>query len=139
VAVNDDVDGVLEILDRFRAGWEALDPEMVLGCFERSAATTVVGTDASEYWRGYDALVAPFRAMTAAFDAPRYTWALRPRVEVAGDSAWADGVLDTTLVTESGEVRAEMRSTWVLRRVAGDWKIVQAHFSVAPDEPVAGY
>lgn len=139
MVVTDDLDAVLDVLDRFRSGWEGLDPEMVLGCFEPSAATTVVGTDAAEYWRGFDAFVAPFRAMTAAFEAPRYTWALPPRVDVAGDTAWADGVLDTTLTAEAGEVRVELRSTWVLRRRGSDWKVVQAHFSVAPDEPVAGY
>jgi ketosteroid isomerase-like protein len=139
VVVTADADAVLRILDRFRAGWEALDPEVVLECFEASPTTTVIGTDATEYWRGFDALAAPFRAMTAAFQAPRYTWALPPRIEVAGEAAWADGVLDTTLVTEAGEVRAEMRSTWVLRRSQGDWKVVQAHFSVAPEEPVAEY
>lgn len=139
MVVTDDVGAVLEVLERFRAGWEALDPDMVLDCFDPSAETTVVGTDANEYWRGFDAVVAPFRAMTAAFEAPRYRWAMAPRVQVAGDAAWADGVLDTTLVTPSGEVHAEMRSTWVLRRGHTEWKVVQAHFSVAPDEPVAEY
>ena len=136
--MSDDAD-VREVLERFRSGWETLDAEAVLSCFEPSDATTVVGTDATEYWRGYEGFAGPFRAMTDAFTAPRYAWAMAPRVEVVGEIAWADGVLDTTLVTESGEVRAELRSTWVLRRRPEGWKVVQAHFSVAPDTPVAEY
>lgn len=136
--MSDDGD-VRKVLERFRSGWETLDVETVLGCFEPSDATTVVGTDATEYWRGYESFTGPFRVMTDAFEAPRYAWALAPRVEIAGETAWADGVLDTTLVTESGEVRAELRSTWVLRRRQEGWKVVQAHFSVAPDTPVAEY
>jgi len=137
--VSDDIQAVRSVLERFRLGWEALDTEAVLDCFEPSPATTVIGTDAVEYWRGFDSMVEPFRAMTDAFSAPRYAWALDPRIEVAGDTAWADGVLDTTLTTEDGEVTAELRSTWVLARRPAGWMVVQAHFSVAPAEPVAGY
>ena len=134
-----DIRAVRDVLERFRVGWEALDPDAVLACFEPSDATTVIGTDTAEYWRGYNALVEPFRAMTDAFHAPSYVWAVEPRIEVAGDTAWADGVLDTTLITDAGVVEAELRSTWVLARRATGWMVVQAHFSVAPDEPVAGY
>lgn len=137
--MSDDVQEVRGVLERFRLGWEARDPDAVLDCFEPSDATTVIGTDAAEYWRGYDAMVEPFRAMTDAFHAPSYVWSIEPRIEIAGDAAWADGVLDTTLITEAGVVEAELRSTWVLARRPHGWMVVQAHFSVAPDEPVAGY
>ena len=137
--MTDESEAVLSVLERFRLGWEALDADQVLDCFSRSESTTVIGTDAQEYWHGYDAFADPFRAMTHAFGAPRYAWVAPPRIEVEGDVAWADGLLDTRLATAGGEVTAAMRSTWVLRRRPDGWRVVQAHFSVAPDAPVAEY
>ena len=137
--MSDESRAVLDVLERFRLGWEALDADQVLDCFSASETTTVIGTDAQEYWRGYDAFARPFRAMADAFGAPRYAWATPPRIELARDVAWADGLLDTKLATAAGEVTAAMRSTWVLRRQPEGWKVVQAHFSVAPDAPVAEY
>jgi uncharacterized protein (TIGR02246 family) len=136
--VVNDANAVRAVLDRFRAGWEALDSEAVLSCFARDPEITVIGTDEGEYWRGYHALVEPFRAMAGAYSAALYRWAVAPQVTVGGDVAWADGVLDTQL-TAAGEKRVvRLRTTWVLSRRL-DWKIVQAHFSVAPPAPVAAY
>lgn len=134
-----DAADVREVLDRFRIGWESLDAEMVLSCFDDSPATTVIGTDLPEYWRGFAEMAEPFRAMAGAFSDPEYRWAVEPRITVAGDMAWADGVLATRLTADGAEVAADLRSTWVLARRANGWKVVQAHFSVAADTPVAGY
>lgn len=133
-----DQDDVLAVLDRFRAGWEALDADAVLDCFARDPQIVVIGTDEGEYWRGFEALVEPFRTMVGAFSDPVYRWDGLPRVQVGGDIAWADGRLDTSLTVDGERLRVAMRSSWVLRRGAG-WEIVQAHFSVAPPAPVAAY
>lgn len=137
--MTDDVDRVRQVLDRFRTGWEALDAVVVLSCFDDSDATTVIGTDAPEYWRTYAEMEAPFRAMADAFTDPEYRWAVEPRITVVGDVAWADGVMATRLTAQGVEVSADLRSTWVLARRDDGWKVVQAHFSVAADAPVAGY
>lgn len=134
-----DGDAVREVLDRFRRGWELLDATAVLSCFEESDATTVIGTDLPEYWRSFSEMEGPFRAMAGAFSDPEYRWGVEPRITVAGDVAWADGVLATRLTAEGAEVTADLRSTWVLARRAEGWKVVQAHFSIAADTPVAGY
>ena len=133
-----DAAAVLAVLERFRAGWESLDADAVLACFARDPEIAVIGTDQDEYWRGFDALVAPFRAMVGTFSDPLYRWASPPRITVHGDLAWADGVLDTQLSAGGERLGVLMRSTWVLRRRDG-WKIVQAHFSVAPSAAVAAY
>jgi ketosteroid isomerase-like protein len=129
---------VLAVLDRFRLGWEALDPEAVLDCFARDPRIVVIGTDADEYWLGFDALVEPFRKMTGTFSDPVYSWVEPPRIHVAGDLAWADARLDTSLTSNGRLLVVQMRTSWVLRRRVG-WEIVQAHFSVAPAAPVAAY
>jgi ketosteroid isomerase-like protein len=137
MVVSDD-EAVLAVLDRFRHGWEALDADAVLDCFARDPQIVVIGTDADEYWRGSDALVAPFRSMVGAFTDPVYRWDGTPQIHVDGDIAWADGRLDTSLTADGERLVVAMRTSWVLRRAAR-WEIVQAHFSVAPAAPVAAY
>jgi ketosteroid isomerase-like protein len=136
--VVSDSDAVLEVLNRFRLGWEALDADAVLDCFANDPQITVIGTDEGEYWRGFDALVEPFRTMGGAFTDPVYRWAEPPHIQVSGELAWADARLDTSITSNGQRLSVLMRSTWVLRRKAG-WEIVQAHFSVAPAVPVAAY
>lgn len=133
-----DSDAVLEVLERFRRGWETLDPDAVLACFAQDPQIVVIGTDAGEYWRGFDALVKPFRTMTDVFSDAVYRWVEPPRIRVAGEVAWADARLDASLTSNGQSLGVLMRTTWVLRRTAR-WEIVQAHFSVAPAAPVAAY
>lgn len=137
MVVSEEV-AVLAVLDRFRLGWEALDAEAVLACFANDGQIVVIGTDADEYWRGFDALVEPFRKMTGSFTDPVYRWVEPPSIHVEGDVAWADARLDTSLTSDGQLLAVQMRTSWVLRRRSG-WEIVQAHFSVAPAAPVAAY
>lgn len=133
-----DEGAVLAVLDRFRLGWEALDADAVLACFANDPQIVVIGTDEDEYWRGFDALVEPFRTMVGTFTNPVYRWVAAPHIHVEGDVAWADGRLDTSLTADGERLSVGMRTSWVLRRTAR-WEIVQAHFSVAPAAPVAAY
>jgi hypothetical protein len=131
-------DAVLAVLERFRLGWERLDAEAVLGCFAVDPQIVVIGTDENEYWRGFDALVEPFRTMVGAFSDPVYRWAAPPHIQLQGDIAWADARLDTSLTSHGERLAVLMRTSWVLRQ-RDRWEIVQAHFSVAPAAPVAAY
>ena len=133
-----DAGDVLAVLDRFRAGWQALDAEAVLDCFSRDPEIVVIGTDQGEYWHGFEALVEPFRSMAGAFSAAVYRWAAPPHLVIWGEVAWADALLDTQLTVAAEELAVSMRTSWVLRR-RERWEIVQAHFSVAPPAPVAAY
>lgn len=130
---------VRAVLERFRRGWEEGDIEAVLSCFAEAENTVVIGTDADEYWRGYRSFADPFRAMASAFEEAHYRWTTGPVIGLDGDSAWADGVLDTVVGLRGETVQAQLRTTWLLRRSAAGWQVTQAHFSVAPDAPVAAY
>lgn len=130
---------VAAVLERFRRGWEENDIEGVLSCFAEADDTVVIGTDAGEYWRGYRSFVEPFRAMGSSFEEARYAWLDGPAIGVEGTLAWADGVLETVLRVAGETVAARLRTTWLLRRADGSWQVTQAHFSVAPEVPVAAY
>jgi hypothetical protein len=66
---------VRDVLERIRDGWERMDAEAVLACFEPVDGTVVIGTDEPEYWIGYTAFAEPFRQMTASFTDAEYRWA----------------------------------------------------------------
>lgn len=129
---------VLEVLERVRDGWERMDGETVLACFEPSAGTVVIGTDAPEYWIGFDAFAEPFRQMANTFSNAAYRWADGPSVEVQDGVAWSTGRLIGLFESEGERVELDMRTTHVLRRGPDGWRIVQGHYSVAAAEPV-GY
>lgn len=134
----EDVAAVLAVLERIREGWERMDGEAVLSCFEPDEGTVVIGTDGSEYWIGYDAFAGPFRAMAGAFTDAAYRWADGPSVTIQDGVAWSTGRLLGTFATGDERVELDMRATHVLRRGGDGWRIVQGHYSVAAADPV-GY
>lgn len=136
VAEAGDRAAILEVLEGIRRGWETMDGEAVLGCFEPEATTVVIGTDEPEYWIGYDAIVEPFRSMAGTFDDGAYRWTDGPSVEIDGSVAWSTGKLVGAFSSDGDRVELDMRTTHVLRRGPEGWRIVQAHYSLAASEPV---
>ncbi len=130
---------VRDTVERFREGWEDLNPDAVLATFSRDPSLLVWGTDADEEWRGFQALVAPFRSQAEAFAEPRYTWEGDPVVWSGEDIGSVAGTLHVSFRTGDQPVSVRMRSTFVLARERGSWQIVHAHFSVGQAEPVASY
>ena len=136
--VNADDQAVRDVLEGIRGGWEEMDVEAVLSCFEEGPRTVVIGTDESEYWIGFQAFAEPFRQMTDAFTSAEYHWgADEPIVELHGDVAWSTGRLMAKFVSGGSTVTLAMRTTHVLRRGPDGWRIVQGHYSVAAAEPTA--
>jgi ketosteroid isomerase-like protein len=132
---------VRDTLERFWAGWRSLNVDAILATLVRDETLTFIGTDAEEYWQGIDAVAEPFRAMTAAFAEEQVAWDPGdPRIDVAGDIAWASGRLHAAVVLRDGSpAESDLRTTYVLRRLGGQWQIALAHISVAPPAPVAAY
>jgi ketosteroid isomerase-like protein len=131
---------IRETVERFRAGWAALDADAVLATLSHDPALLVWGTDVDEEWRGFEALVEPFRQQAAAFSEPRYVWRRGdPVVRGMGNAGWAAGTLDVSLVVGDKLVSVPMRSTFVLQREEDEWRIAHAHFSVGQSARVAEY
>jgi hypothetical protein len=127
------------VVERFRRGWEALDADEVLGTFSRDPSVLVWGTDRDEEWRGFEALVEPFRTQADAFSEPRYEWEGQPEVWTSEGVGGVAGILRVSLRVGDEHVDVRMRSTFVLRLEPAGWHIVHAHFSVGHAEPVASY
>jgi hypothetical protein len=130
---------LLETVERFRLGWEALDADVVLATFSRDPSVLVWGTDADEEWHGFDALVEPFRTQTEAFSEPRYEWDGDPAVWTGEGLGCVAGSLNVSLQAREELVTVRMRSTFLLAQEPGGWRIRHAHFSVGQAEQVASY
>lgn len=125
-------------LERLRQAWAELDADSALACFAESGDLIVVGTDAHEYWHGFEAIIAPFRAMTDAFNNAEYAWEPDdPGIVIRGDIAWAAGRLTGRFVSDGQSITLAMRTTYVLAWAGDAWLIEQAHFSVPSTQPVA--
>jgi uncharacterized protein (TIGR02246 family) len=138
VVTDADRRAVDDLLERFRDAWARLDANAALACFEEDAGTVVIGTDGGEFWRGHDALIEPFGAMTTAFEHAEYAYGDGdPSVEILGEMAWATGMLHGAFDTANGRIELPMRMTAVMRRRPDrSWIMRHAHFSVASAEPV---
>lgn len=131
---------ILEVIERFRTGWETGSAERVLSTVAQKDDMVMYGTDLAERWIGYDSMVEPTHAMVDAFENPRYTWGEgEPMVWVRGDTGWACGDLTIHMDTGGKKVIVRMRSTFVVVRENGNWKIAHSHFSIGQEEPAAEY
>ena len=73
-AGRDAVAEIRALVNRFTEGWEKLDSGQVLSTITRRDDIVVFGTDAVDYWVGFDALVEPFEAMVKEVGRPHYAW-----------------------------------------------------------------
>jgi class 3 adenylate cyclase len=117
-----------EEIRRVVARWTRAIAEGDAECLERlseHAGTLIVGTDSAEWWRG-----AETRAVWG-----RQLEELRGVFSVRADEieAWEEGSVGWAALKETisvdGETR-EARATYVLRLEHGEWKVVQAHWSL---------
>jgi ketosteroid isomerase-like protein len=135
-----DIKDMLDILESFRTGWEKSDPDQILSTIAQQDEVVIYGTDLVERWIGYEAFVDPVFEQVKALVDPVYTWGENePRINVQGDIGWASGDLNVAFEMEGVPQEVSMRSTYVLSRQGGEWKIVQAHFSVGEEQAVVEY
>jgi hypothetical protein len=103
------------------------------GFFNRMAADGIyIGTDASERW-----LRDELKEWSKKYFDSGSAWDFKPlsrhiTIAPGGQSAWFDELLDTWMGT--------CRSTGILEKRNGDWKIVHYHLSIAvPNDKLDGY
>ncbi len=137
---KDKEDAVLEVVERFRTGWEMGNADRILSTIAQKDNMVMYGTDRVEHWIGYEGFIEPTKAMVEAFNNPIYSWGEdEPGVWVRGEVGWVCGDLTVDMKTEDGDISVTMRSTFVLTYEAEGWKIAHAHFSIGQEEPAADY
>ena len=118
-------------LERMYRNWEALDAAVFADAIARQPGSLMIGSDAKEWWEGYEAISAVVRVQFQEFRDE-----LPPmRFEVEGIDAWKEGtvgwVASRALMVIEGMPPLPTRSTLVLREEGAYWRIVQWHFSIA--------
>lgn len=118
---GDDPGDIAKVLDNLHAAAAAADGPRYFALF--SERGVFLGTDASERWT-----VDAFKAYAEPYFAQGRGWTYLPRpngrnIEVNGDTAWFDEVLDNAKY-------GECRGTGVLVRENGHWLIAQYNLTV---------
>jgi class 3 adenylate cyclase/ketosteroid isomerase-like protein len=103
------------------------DGDAFVGRVSEEAGVLVIGSDADEWWRGEDRAVWK-RQMEELSELPfTFTWD-EDEIE-----AWEEGTVgwaSMRLIWQGPEASEEARGTVVLHLERGEWKVVQAHWSV---------
>ena len=96
-----------------------------------SADAVLIGTDEAEYLSGWDE-IEPSTAGQLAIKNPKFkTRNLNIVMSENGDMASYTQLLDFTFTVgeESGEIN-NVRNSGVIKKVNGEWKVVQIHWSI---------
>ncbi|MCJ7628344.1 MAG: nuclear transport factor 2 family protein [Longimicrobiales bacterium] len=123
------------VVDLWLESWVEEDISLMDRAFAHDSDMVIFGTDAAEYWVGYDAARASLEFQISVFeDLEGVNRNQDIKVHSSGQVAWFTQMIDWG-ITSGGE-RIEMTAWFsgVLEKRAGAWKIVQLHASV----PVAG-
>lgn len=106
------------------------DIELAKNTFDSNAV--VIGTDASEFWTGWDTMEPAIKAQLdvikdAKFDVSN----LNVVVSSHGDMAAFTSVVDFSFTAggEQGSINA-VRNSGVARKVDGKWSMIQLHWSI---------
>src|SRR4029077_5208049 len=102
-------------LERMYRNWERLDADVFADAIARQPGSLMIGSDAEEWWEGYDAISAVIRVQFQEFkdELPAI------RFDVEGIDAWKEGtvgwVASRALMVIEGMAPLPTRSTVVLR------------------------
>jgi ketosteroid isomerase-like protein len=130
-----DQNDLADVVGRFYEAFNARDIDMVERMSSDDEGAIAIGTDPDEWWEGGREIKAVLREYLGQ---ARLTLKPgQPRIGQTGDVAWfAD---QPAFVTPDGH-EIPCRLTGVLRREAGEWRIVQSHSSIGvPNAQVLGF
>lgn len=123
-------DDVSRTIARFLSGFERGDAQVLLDTISRGPDTVIIGTDLNEYWTSFTQLEEPFKLMAHDIVNAKYRWHNQgPNVFVRGSFAWAHGSVTLEYGEPANLTSADMRTTFVLHKNDGVWRIEHGHFS----------
>ncbi|MFS4467253.1 nuclear transport factor 2 family protein [Maribacter sp. 2210JD10-5] len=65
----------------------------------------------------------------------KIVWTEGPFEEIVGDMGWIGGVTDLYITVNGKEIKNTFRSSFVMKKIDGDWKIRHEHVSAAHSDP----
>lgn len=106
------------------------DLELAKNTFYSNAV--VIGTDATEFWRGWDAMEPDVKAQLEVIKDAKFDVSnLNIDVSSSGDMAAYTSVVDFSF-TAGGEPAkiSNVRNSGVVKKIDGKWRITQLHWSI---------
>jgi len=127
---------VKSVVDQFEQFWETEDMELLSRIMAHDADMVNYGSDAAEYFVGWEALKEAVEKMLPSLEITKITVKDQViKVHPSGNVAWFSEVWDWDLVVEGKPTHSgDQRLTGVLEKRNGSWVFVQFHNSV----PVSG-
>lgn len=123
------------VVDLWLQMWEDEDMALFDEAFSHDPDMIIFGTDAAEYWVGYETARESIEFQLGVFEGTQGSVRNQVvKVHESGEVAWFTEMMDMEVT--SGDERIEL-TVWfsgVLEKSNGGWKIVQFHASV----PVSG-
>lgn len=125
-----------ELTMAFYQAMATADMDFIRTYFSQKDGVLVFGTDPAERWHGYEKIVSIYEAQIKEMGNITLTDG-DPQAYAEGNVGWA---ADEANLKLSDDTVVPFRMTIVYMKEAGEWKAVQAHWSVGvPNEQLLGY
>jgi uncharacterized protein (TIGR02246 family) len=123
---------VKSVVDQFKQFWETEDMELLSRIMAHDADMINSGTDAAEYFVGWEGLKEAVEKMLPSLENTKITVKDQViKVHPSGNVAWFSQIWDWALAVGGQPVQlAGCRFTGVLEKRNGNWVFVQFHNSV---------
>lgn len=123
------------VVDMWLQVWETRDMALFDRAFSHDPDMIIFGTDASEYWVGYEMARKSIEHQLGVFEDTEGTVRNQVvKVHDSGEVAWFTEMMDMSVTSGGERMDLMIWFSGVLEKRAGTWTIVQFHASV----PVAG-
>ncbi|MBN2000296.1 nuclear transport factor 2 family protein [candidate division KSB1 bacterium] len=129
------------VIDRFYQLYTTKDLDLLSKIVAHDEDMVNLGTDSVEYWVGWESLNTAFQKQWESFEKPEITYRNQSiKISQSRTVSWYSMLLDFTVVFEGKTVRwTGARTTGILEKREGEWKIVQFHNSMPVLIPAADY
>lgn len=103
------------------------DTAFIERAYSRDPATLQIGTDPSEWWRGWDTIAGIWGGQIAALGGSMPVVAYGVEASQEGNTGWAAA---NGAIRVAGQPEVPLRLTGVFHREDGAWNMVQGHGSI---------
>jgi len=123
------------VVDMWQQMWETEDMALFDEAFSHDPDMIIFGTDAAEYWVGYETARESIEYQFSVFEDTNGTLRNQVvKVHESGEVAWFSEMMDMEVTSGGERVELTIWFSGVLEKRNDGWKIVQFHASV----PVSG-
>lgn len=125
-------EAVRSLLDRFSEAYRAKDMELFEKIFAHDADMVNFGTDADEYWIGWQPWKDAFERQFDSFEKIDIAFDdVRTKIHASGEVAWFSAMMTVDIISLGEAYHHEgMRVTGVAEKRGRDWVYVQRHVSL---------